>query len=69
LISAGSVLYIRVQQAKKGTGSVALPVDCEALIGKLVIDTAKLGIKVGSYFAPGLGLATGIATGVLPAIK
>jgi hypothetical protein len=36
-VSAGSIVYIQAQQLKQ-VGSLTVPVDCEALIGKLNID-------------------------------
>jgi hypothetical protein len=51
LISAASVAYIEAKriQALRGT---TLPQGCEAVIGRLVIDGAKAGVKL----APGTGL-------------
>ena len=45
-ISAGSVLYIRVQQAKRlQGGGVQAPSDCTALVGMFFMDAARAGIK------------------------
>ena len=52
LISAGAVLYVRVQQAKRLQGGIVVPADCKALIGQFVMDAAAAGIKV----FPGTGL-------------
>ena len=57
LISAGSVAYIRLQQLKKAQGAgIAVPVPCEAIIGRLLIDTASGAASVlpGSRLLPGL---------------
>lgn len=45
LISRGSVLYIRAQQAKAlaGGGGLTVPVGCEAIIGRIMLDAAKQG--------------------------
>lgn len=45
LISRGSVLYIRAQQAKAlaGGGGLTVPVGCEAIIGRIMLDAAKAG--------------------------
>lgn len=45
LISAGSVLYIRAQQLKalQGGGGLQVPVACEAVIGRFVLDAGKAG--------------------------
>jgi len=47
LVSAGSVLYIRIQQGKGilGSGST-LPTACKTLVGQIVIDGATLARKV-----------------------
>lgn len=53
LLSAGSVLYIRVKQAERLAGtSVVVPTDCKALVGQLIIDVARQGLSV----LPGAGL-------------
>jgi hypothetical protein len=44
--SAGAVAYILAQQAKKlANGGVQVDVSCEALLGRVVIDGAKLTAK------------------------
>lgn len=62
LISAGSVAYIRAQQAKKlvGGSGLSVPVGCEAIVGKVVIDGAN---KAGSM---GLSVLTGGLVSKLP---
>lgn len=49
LISAGSVAYIRAQQAKKllGGSGLTVPVGCEAIVGKVVIDGANKASSMG----------------------
>lgn len=49
-ISAGSIVYIRAQQLKAAAGTLSgdLPVPCEALIGKLVVDGIKAGNQIGN---------------------
>lgn len=58
LLSEGAILYIRAQQLKRlqGTG-VTVPVDCQALIGRLLLDNAAALTK---------GLPGG---GLLPSIR
>lgn len=47
LISAGSVAYIYAQQAGSLlNGGITVPVGCEALIGKVVLDAARLASKL-----------------------
>jgi hypothetical protein len=66
LISGGSVLYIRAQQAKRlAGGGIELQIPCQALVGKLVIDAAKAGINAGASLVPGAGLLQRV-TGALP---
>lgn len=46
LLGKASVLYINVQQAQKLAGSgVRVPTGCEALIGKMLLDFARAGVK------------------------
>lgn len=46
LISGGSVLYILAQQAKAVQGGgINVPVPCEALVGKFVLDAGALGLQ------------------------
>jgi hypothetical protein len=47
LISGGSVLYILAQQAKqlKGAAGITVPVACEAVVGKFVLDAGALGLN------------------------
>jgi len=47
LISGGSVLYILAQQAKqlKGQAGITVPVACEAVVGKFVLDAGALGLN------------------------
>ena len=45
LVSAGSILYIRAQQLKDAAQSFQLPAECEAVVGKFVIDAARVGRK------------------------
>lgn len=63
LLSAGSVAYIRFQQGKAAIGNgITVPVGCEALLGKIVIDGANKAAQTG----------TGILTGSivnLPLVK
>lgn len=65
LISLGSVIYIRAQQAKK-LQAAGLPesTSCDAVIGQIVRAAAKSGIKVGAGILSG-GLAAPII-GQLP---
>lgn len=62
LISAGSVLYIRAQQAKKlaANGGLTVQIPCKALIGQLVIDAGKVLGKAALQSVPGLGMLQGI---------
>lgn len=53
LVSEGAVLYVRAQQLKKLQGAgVTVPVGCEALIGRIVLDNAAAVVKA----QPGGGL-------------
>lgn len=52
VVSVGSVIYIRVAQAKAFKDSFKLPSDCDAVVGRLVIDS----VKAGSKALPGAGL-------------
>ena len=65
LISLGSVIYIRAQQAKK-LQAAGLPesTSCDAVIGQIVRAAAKSGIKIGAGIVSG-GIAAPIL-GVLP---
>lgn len=57
LISAGSVAYILAQQAAASiNGNISLPVGCQALIGKLVIDAARLARQIPGGMVFGLPL-------------
>lgn len=51
LISVGSILYIRHQQARE-LAKFQLPAACDAIVGRLVIDSAKAGARA----VPGAGL-------------
>ena len=54
LISFGSVAYIRLQQAKTlQGGGLTVPVSCEAIIGKVVIDGANKAAGVGTSLLTG----------------
>jgi hypothetical protein len=47
LVSAGSVLYIRIQQGKAILeGGSILPTACKTLVGQIVIDGATLARKI-----------------------
>jgi hypothetical protein len=46
LISAASVAYIEAQRLKALQGTLVLPGACEAVIGRLVIEAAKSGVKI-----------------------
>lgn len=49
IISAGSVAYIEAQKLKAlGGGAKAVPVGCDALVGRIVIDAARLGARGAS---------------------
>ena len=52
VVSAGALIYIRVAQAKAFKDSFKLPSDCDAVLGRLVIDS----VKAGSKALPGAGL-------------
>lgn len=57
LISIGAVLYIRAQQVKKARASrITLPQDCMAIIGRIVIDAAKVAGRGARSLIPGGGL-------------
>lgn len=43
LISAGSIAYIRAQQAKKLSGGVVVAQSCKAIIGEIVLDIGAAG--------------------------
>lgn len=47
LLSGGSVLYILAQQAKqlKSQAGITVPVACEAVVGKFVLDAGALGLN------------------------
>jgi len=48
LASAGSILYIKAQQAQSAAATAkADDASCEALVGKIVIDAVKAGASVG----------------------
>lgn len=54
LISFGSVAYIRLQQAKAAAGGgITVPVSCEAIIGKVVIDGANKASGIGASLLTG----------------
>ena len=56
LISAGSVLYIKAQQAKQaGAGALVLPASCNAIIGMFVVDSVKAGFAAATTVLPGAG--------------
>ena len=66
LISSGSVVYILAQQAKQlqaGGLGASVPMGCTALVGQIVIDAAKAGIKVGAGVFTG-----GLTSAILPAL-
>jgi hypothetical protein len=44
IVSEGAVIYIRAMQVKAMRG-YQLPAECDAVVGRFVIDAAKLGIK------------------------
>ena len=52
VVSTGAIIYIRVAQAKAFKDSFKLPSDCDAVLGRLVIDS----VKAGSKALPGAGL-------------
>ena len=52
VVSVGAIIYIRVAQAKAFKDSFKLPSDCDAVVGRLVIDS----VKAGSRALPGAGL-------------
>ncbi|HEV2225052.1 MAG TPA: hypothetical protein VGR84_18820 [Candidatus Acidoferrales bacterium] len=48
LISAGAIVYIHAQQIKAQLGGLTqVPVSCEALVGKLVVDAIQAGNQIG----------------------
>lgn len=58
LISGGSVLYILAQQAKAVQGGgITMPVSCEALVGKFVLDAGALGVQVAPQVISAIPLA------------
>jgi hypothetical protein len=46
LISGASVAYIRAQQAKAMAAAARIGPDCEAVIGRIIIDAARVGIRL-----------------------
>lgn len=65
LISAGSVGYIYIQQLKTLTGSsLQVSPACMQLIGQIVIDANRAGLRLGAGALGGVGL--GILPPVIP---
>lgn len=61
VISEGAIIYIRTQQLLKSrNNNIELPPACLALIGKLVMDASKVGVKVGKKLLPGANLIPSI---------
>lgn len=54
LISAGSVLYIRAQQAR-AAGPYQPPAGCDAILGRLVREAAAAGLTAATTTIPGAG--------------
>jgi hypothetical protein len=54
IASAGSIVYIQIQQAKaiSGQGGVSVAVSCKALLGQFVIDGATATVKGAARLLP-----------------
>lgn len=44
IVSEGSILYVRAQQLKQ-VRDYRLPTECEAIVGRFVLDSARAGVR------------------------
>lgn len=62
MISAGSVLYIKAQQAR-GQRPYQPPVGCDAILGSLVRQAATAGFTAATTTIPGVGALQAVING------